>query len=71
MIKPQYPLTLEQINTRVLTIISKLIKKKDIDSVRVKYTSIDTIVIVNQNTYCIADERDLIRFKESIKDLLK
>ena len=71
MINPQYPLTLEQINNRLLTLITKLVKNETVESIKVKYTSTDTIVTLQGNIYCISDERDLVRFREIAKDLMK
>lgn len=71
MINPQYPLTLEQINNRLLTIITKLVKNDNVSSVKVKYSKTDTIVTLQGNIYCISDERDLVRFREVSKELTK
>ena len=67
----QQSLSFSQLNGRILTIIEKLLKNNKFNNVKVNYKIYSTDVFLDSQVYTISDERDLIKFKENIKLLLK
>lgn len=67
----QQSLTFSQLNSRILTIIEKLLKNNKFNNIKVNYKTYSTDVFLDGQVYTISDERDLIKFKENIKLLLK
>lgn len=67
----QQSLSFFQLNGRILTIIEKLLKNNKFNNVKINYKIYSTDVFLNGKVYTISDERDLIKFKEDIKLLLK
>lgn len=67
----QQSLSFSQLNGRILTIIEKLLKNNKFNNVKVNYKIYSTDVFLDSKVYTISDERDLIKFKEDIKLLLK
>lgn len=67
----QHSLTFSQLNSRILTIIEKLLKNDKFNNIKVNYKIYSTDVFLDGQVYTISDERDLIKFKEDIKSLLK
>ena len=67
----QQSLSFSQLNGRILTIIEKLLKNNKFNNIRVNYKIYSTDVFLDSKVYTISDERDLIKFKEDIKLLLK
>jgi len=67
----QQSLSFSQLNGRILTIIEKLLKNNKFNNVKVNYKIYSTDVFLDGQVYTISDERDLIKFKENIKLLLK
>ena len=67
----QQSLSFSQLNGRILTIIEKLLKNNKFNNVKVNYKIYSTDVFLDGKLYTISDERDLIKFKEDIKLLLK
>lgn len=67
----QQSLSFSQLNGRILTIIEKLLKNNKFNNVKVNYKIYSTDIFLDSKVYTISDERDLIKFKEDIKLLLK
>lgn len=67
----QQSLSFSQLNGRILTIIEKLLKNNKFNNIKVNYKIYSTDVFLDGIIYTISDERDLIKFKEDIKLLLK
>lgn len=67
----QQSLSFSQLNGRILTIIEKLLKNNKFNNVKINYKIYSTDVFLDGKVYTISDERDLIKFKEDIKLLLK
>lgn len=67
----QQSLSFSQLNGRILTIIEKLLKNNKFNNVKINYKIYSTDVFLDGKAYTISDERDLIKFKEDIKLLLK
>lgn len=67
----QQSLSFSQLNGRILTIIEKLLKNNKFNNIKVNYKIYSTDVFLDGKVYTISDERDLIKFKEDIKLLLK
>lgn len=67
----QQSLSFSQLNGRIVTIIEKLLKNNKFNNVKVNYKIYSTDVFLDGKVYTISDERDLIKFKEDIKLLLK
>lgn len=65
------PITQAQVNGRVINIINSLIKKDKFDTIKVYYKKNCTIIFLDNEVYTVSDERDIIKFKESVKFLLK
>ena len=65
------PITQAQVNGRVINIINSLIKKDKFDTIKVYYKKNFTIIFLDNEVYTVSDERDIIKFKESVKFLLK
>ena len=67
----QQSLSFSQLNGRILTIIEKLLKNNKFNNIKINYKIYSTDVFLDGKVYTISDERDLIKFKEDIKLLLK
>lgn len=67
----QQSLSFSQLNGRILTIIEKLLKNNKFNNIKINYKIYSTDVFLDGIVYTISDERDLIKFKEDIKLLLK
>lgn len=65
------PLSLGQINGRLFTTITNLLNKSKLDTIKVYYKKDCMIVNVNGKLYTISSEKDIIRFKEDVKLLIK
>lgn len=66
----QSSLTFSQLNSRILTIIEKLLKNNKFNNIKVNYKIYSTDVFLDGQVYTISDERDLIKFREDVKLLL-
>ena len=64
-------LTLAQLNGRLFTTLMNILNKSSLDIVRVYYKKDCIIVNIFNNVYTIASEKDIIKFKEDIKFLIK
>lgn len=64
-------LTLAQLNGRLFTALMNILNKSSLDVVRVYYKKDCIIVNIFNNVYTISSEKDIIRFKEDIKFLIK
>lgn len=64
-------LTLAQINGRLFTIIINLFHKTKLDMVKVYYRKDYIMVNLVGKLYTISSEKDIIRFKEDVKLLMK
>lgn len=64
-------LTLAQLNGRLFTILTNVLNKSSLDIVRVYYKKDCIIVNIFNNVYTISSEKDIIKFKEDIKLLIK
>lgn len=66
----QHSLTFSQLNSRILTIIEKLLKNNKFNNIKINYKIYSTDVFLDGQVYTISDERDLIKFREDVKLLL-
>lgn len=64
-------LTLAQINGRLFTIITNLLHKTKLDMIKVYYRKDCIMVNLVGKLYTISSEKDIIRFKEDVKLLIK
>lgn len=64
-------LTLAQLNGRLFTTLMNVLNKSSLDIVRVYYKKDCIIVNIFNNVYTISSEKDIIKFKEDIKFLIK
>lgn len=64
-------LTLAQLNGRLFTTLMNILNKSTLDIVKVYYKKDCIIVNIFNNVYTISSEKDIIRFKEDIKFLIK
>ena len=64
-------LTLAQLNGRLFTTLMNVLNKSSLDIVRVYYKKDCIIVNIFNNVYTISSEKDIIRFKEDVKFLMK
>lgn len=65
------PLSLGQINGRLFTTITNLLNKTDLNTIKVYYKKDCIIVNINGKLYTISSEKDIIKFKEDVKFLMK
>ena len=65
------PLTQPQINAKLINIINSIIKKDKFDTIKIYYKRNCTIIFLDNEVYTVADERDMTKFRESIKFVLK
>ena len=64
-------LTLAQINGRLFTTITNLLNKTKLDMIKVYYRKDCIMVNLVGKLYTISSEKDIIRFKEDVKLLMK
>lgn len=64
-------LTLAQINGRLFTILTNLLHKTKLDAIKVFYRKDCIMVIIVDELYTISSEKDIIKFKEDMKLLIK
>lgn len=64
-------LTLAQINGRLFTILTNLLHKTKLDAIKVFYRKDCIMVIIVDKLYTISSEKDIIKFKEDMKLLIK
>ena len=64
-------LTLAQLNGRLFTILTNVLNKSSLDIVRVYYRKDCIMVNLVGKLYTISSEKDIIRFKEDVKLLMK
>ena len=64
-------LTLAQINGRLFTTITNLLNKTKLDMIKVYYRKDCIMVNLVGKLYTISSEKDIIRFKEDVKLLIK
>lgn len=64
-------LTLAQINGRLFTTITNLLNKTKLDMIKVYYRKDCIMVNLVDKLYTISSEKDIIRFKEDVKLLIK
>lgn len=64
-------LTLAQLNGRLFTTLMNVLTKSSLDIIKVYYKKDCIIVNIFNNVYTISSEKDIIRFKEDIKLLIK
>ena len=64
-------LTLAQINGRLFTTITNLLNKTKLDMIKVYYRKDCIMVNIVGKLYTISSEKDIIRFKEDVKLLMK
>lgn len=64
-------LTLAQINGRLFTTITNLLHKTELDMIKVFYRKDYIIVNLVGKIYTISSEKDITKFKEDVKFLMK
>lgn len=64
-------LTLAQLNGRLFTTLMNVLTKSSLDIIKVYYKKDCIIVNIFNNVYTISSEKDIIKFKEDIKFLIK
>ena len=64
-------LTLAQINGRLFTTITNLLNKTKLDMIKIYYRKDCIMVNLVGKLYTISSEKDIIRFKEDVKLLIK
>ena len=64
-------LTLTQLNGRLFTTLMNVLTKSSLDIIKVYYKKDCIIVNIFNNVYTISSEKDIIKFKEDIKFLIK
>ena len=64
-------LTLAQINSRLFTIITNLLHKTKLDMIKVYYRKDCIMVNIVGKLYTISSEKDIAKFREDIKLLIK
>ena len=64
-------LTLAQINGRLFTTITNLLNKTKLDMIKVYYRKDCIMVNLVGKLYTISSEKDIIKFKEDVKLLMK
>ena len=64
-------LSLAQLNGRLFTTLMNVLTKSSLDIVRVYYKKDCIIVNIFNNVYTISSEKDIIKFKEDVKFLMK
>lgn len=65
------PLTLGQINGRLFTTITNILNNTKLDTIKVYYKKDCIIVNIIGKLYTISSEKDIIKFREYIKLLMK
>ena len=65
------PLTLGQINGRLFTTITNLLNKTKLDMIKVYYRKDCIMVNIVGKLYTISSEKDIIKFREDVKLLMK
>lgn len=65
------PLTLAQLNGRLFTILTNLLHKTKLDMIKVYYRKDCIMVNLVGKLYTISSEKDIIKFKEDVKLLMK
>lgn len=65
------PLTLGQINGRLFTTITNILNNTKLDTVKVYYKKDCIIVNIVGKLYTISSEKDIIKFREDVKLLMK
>lgn len=65
------PLTLGQLNGRLFTTITNVLNNTKLDTIKVHYKKDCIIVIVVNKVYTIYSEKDIIKFREDVKLLMK
>ena len=64
-------LTLAQLNGRLFTTLMNVLNKSSLDIIRVYYKKDCIIVNIFNNVYTISSEKDITKFKEDVKLLIK
>lgn len=64
-------LSLAQLNGRLFTTLMNVLTKSSLDVIRVYYKKDCIIVNIFNRVYTIASEKDITKFKEDIKLLIK
>lgn len=64
-------LTLAQLNGRLFTIITNLLHKTKLDMIKVYYRKDCIMVNIVGILYTISSEKDIIKFREDVKLLMK
>lgn len=64
-------LTLAQLNGRLFTIITNLLHKTKLDMIKVYYRKDCIMVNIVGILYTISSEKDIIKFREDVKLLIK
>lgn len=64
-------LTLAQLNGRLFATLMNILNKSSLDIIKVYYKKDCIIVNIFNSGYKIASEKDIIKFKEDVKFLIK
>lgn len=65
------PLTLGQLNGRLFTTITNILNNTKLDTIKVYYKKDCIIVNIDGKFYTISSEKDIIKFREDVKLLMK
>lgn len=65
------PLTLGQINGKLFTTLTNLLNKTKLDMIKVYYRKDCIMVNIVGKLYTISSEKDIVKFREDVKLLMK